>query len=420
MKVAYFVSRYPQPCQTFVQREIRGVIAAGVCVTVFPIVSPRRRVRTSAGARGALPVEVIYTQGLSAGCIRWALYYLGRQPETCLRLLGMIIRDTWRRPLDLAKSLVSFHKSFALAAAVRAMDCDHIHAHWSSHPATAAMVVSKLTGIPFSFAFHAYDLFATRILLRRKLREASLAVLNCRHNWDYLLRLYPDTDTRKLVLLYNGLDLERFGKQARLGDKARPLLLVIGRLVASKGFDCFIEACRLLAEDGRSFRGVIIGDGPEKARLRSLVRKHGLEDSVELLGEKPVEAVLGYLGQAALLAVPCVQPRRGSHDALPNVIMEAQAARVPVVASNLFGIPEIVKHDVTGLLVPPGEPRALKLAMARLLDDAALGPRLAARARQELAREFDIHANGARLAALFSAGPQSARREHERPMTWTA
>jgi glycosyltransferase involved in cell wall biosynthesis len=307
----------------------------------------------------------------------------------------------------MVKSLLAFSRGIAIAGIVESGGYEHIHAHWSTYPATAAMTASLLTRIPFSFAFHAYDLFDTRILLRRKLDAAAFAVLNSQCSVTYLQQIHPTVDNRKLVLLYNGLDLDPMASR-RDGSRKRtspPLILGIGRLVRTKGFRYLLEACHLLADEGRSFRLILIGAGPEEARLRSLVRRYQLENVVQFAGQLTEDKVSEQLSQAEVLVAPSLDPGSGSHDVLPNVILEAQASGIPVVATNVFAIPETVIDGTSGLLVPQEDAPALKQAIAHLLDDFDHAARLAETAKKNLRQNFDIHRNGARLLGLF----QSAR-----------
>jgi colanic acid/amylovoran biosynthesis glycosyltransferase len=409
VKIAYFVSRYPQQCQTFVRREIDEVVRQGHTVTIFPIVSAASAARMQSSDACACS-SVIYSSFFSPTSLWRAC---SRSPQVCFSLLGGLIRDTWRRPATFVKAMLAFSRGVSSVESVKGGGFDHIHAHWASYPTTAAMTVSALTGIPFSFAFHAYDLFSTRIQLAKKLSAASVAVLNSQYSIAFLRRLYPDLASDCIMLLYNGLDRSRFAEQARARppDLSCPLVLGVGRLVATKGFRDLVEACHLMVSEGRTCRLVLIGSGPEEGRLRQLIDQYELEACVTLTGELPQKDVSRYLDEATMLVMPCIAPRAGdSHDALPNVIIEAQAAGVPVVASNVFAIPETVRHEETGLLVPPGDADALSRAIIRVADDSPLAERIARRGWEEAKTRFDVHSNVERLIQQFERARESVGR----------
>ena len=375
MNVLYIVSRYPHPYQTFVQREIDAVRRCGVHVAVTAIVGGPWR---------------------PAAAVRWFF----RRPRTWLALVGRILADTAWRPRVCAKSLAAFARGCAVADAIRPHPPDAVHAHWATYPATAALAVAGFTSVPFSFAVHAYDVFQTRTLIPFKVRSARFVVVNCRYTRDELCRLYPPLERDKLILLYNSLDARAFALQPAQ-PAAPPVVLGIGQLVATKGFHVLIEAFARLRAAGRTAVLRLVGTGPEQARLAALAARLNVAADVRFDGFLEPGQVQTLLRTAAVLAMPCVHPRRGSHDALPNVILEAQAAGVPVVASALFGIPEVVADGRTGLLVAPHQPAELAAALRTVLDNPALAAGLAKAARQQAEVLFDGSRNGATLVGLF-------------------
>jgi colanic acid/amylovoran biosynthesis glycosyltransferase len=401
MKIAYITSRFPDRYHTFVRREINALAELGAKITIFPLVDNRRPALTELEADCGVSASIAYTPWLSFSQARAASSF--SRPTPLAALLGAIFRDTCIRPTILAKSLAVVPKSLEIATRLRDEGFDHIHAHWATHPTTVALIAARLTGIPFSFAFHAYDLFETRILIPEKLRRAAFTVLNCRYTEEFLLRLYPETDRSKLLLLYNGMDWSEFPATANPPLNSPPLLMAVGNMIPTKGFTDFIRACRLLTDDAVRFSAVIIGSGPQCDELKALVRAEKLESVVDFPGELSQAGIRARLGTATALVMPCVTPRSGSHDALPNVVIEAQAAGVPVVATAVFGIPEIVHHETTGLLVPERDPQALKTALALLIRNPDHGRALALRARKQLPERFDIRTNARLLLSRFQA-----------------
>ena len=102
-----------------------------------------------------------------------------------------------------------------------------------------------------------------------------------------------------------------------------------------------------------------IGDGPDRAALERQIAEADLSDRVELLGQRPRDEVIELLGSSDVLVAPSVPTRGGKREGIPVVLMEAMSAGLPVVASALSGIPELVADGVTGLIVPPGDPAAI-------------------------------------------------------------
>jgi colanic acid/amylovoran biosynthesis glycosyltransferase len=206
--------------------------------------------------------------------------------------------------------------------------------------------------------------------------------------------------------IYNGLDLERFAYSdpPAGGDD----ILAVGRLVEKKGFHILIEAVRLLREAGRDVRCRIVGGGEEADHLAAQVAASGLEGTVELLGPRPQSEVMALMREAAVLACPCVVGRDGNRDGLPTVLLEAMALGTPCVATDVTGIPELVRDGETGLCVPEGDPEAL--AAARPASGRrGPAPRLAREARP-VEREFDQHGSTPRACGRSSTRRSAAVR----------
>jgi glycosyltransferase involved in cell wall biosynthesis len=184
-------------------------------------------------------------------------------------------------------------------------------------------------------------------------------------------------------------------------------LLALGRLVFKKGFHVLLLSCRQLAAQGLDFRLTLAGDGPDRRELLRLVSKYGLEGRVTLPGFISHREVPGLFRQAHLFVMPCVVAPSGDRDGIPTVILEALLHEVPVVASAVAAIPEVIHPGETGWLVPPSDPEAITRAVLAALADPGEARRRALAGRALVAREFDSIKNYARLKALLeaAAGP---------------
>ena len=152
-----------------------------------------------------------------------------------------------------------------------------------------------------------------------------------------------------------------------------------------------------------SFECQIVGGGEEEARLQRLVCQHHLQAFVQLTGPRPQPEIARLVQSAAVLAAPCVVGADGNRDGLPTVLLEAMALGTPCVATPVTGIPEVIRHGETGLLVDPNEAGQLADALRLLLDDSELRVKLARAACARIQRDFDIHQNASRQRALLLA-----------------
>jgi glycosyltransferase involved in cell wall biosynthesis len=215
---------------------------------------------------------------------------------------------------------------------------------------------------------------------------------------NYLRDRYGSAATH-VQRIYNGLDLEMYSY--RSPEKRNPLILSVGRLVEKKGFEDVLKACAILSRNGTDYKCLIIGEGYLESVLRAQIQQLGLQSRVELLGPKPELEVIEYMRRAAVFALPCVVSGDQDRDGLPNVIFESMALGTPCVSTDVAGIPEILKHEKTGLLVPQRNPDALAAAIQRLLDDANLRSCIAIQARALIESEFDVRRNAALRRDLF-------------------
>jgi glycosyltransferase involved in cell wall biosynthesis len=186
------------------------------------------------------------------------------------------------------------------------------------------------------------------------------------------------------------------------------MILAAGRLVEKKGFDILVDACARLRDRGVAFTCAIAGDGPLRSTLERQVADRSLGGVVTLRGWTPPGALALAMREATLLAVPSRVTEGGDRDGIPNVILEAMSAGLPVVASATSGIPEAVEHQTTGLLVPEGDASALAEAIAALLEDAPRAAAMGRAGRVRVMERFDLAASSRQLAALFADAPVSA------------
>jgi glycosyltransferase involved in cell wall biosynthesis len=190
----------------------------------------------------------------------------------------------------------------------------------------------------------------------------------------------------------------------------------LGTLHEVKGQTHLIEACRILRQRGRKLHLHFIGDGPDLAARQRQAAEAQLADCVTFHGAVARSRVVELLRQSDIVATPSVPSRDGRREGIPVALMEAMASGVPVVASRLSGIPELVEHEATGLLAPAGDAVALADALERLLDDVELRRRLGKAGRETIEREFDLHVNAARLIERFQTavhGEPCGAQRHE-------
>jgi glycosyltransferase involved in cell wall biosynthesis len=313
----------------------------------------------------------------------------------------MALALLWRYPTRSREVIVSLLSAGYFAWRLRGLPVRHIHAAFASFPATVGLFLAELTGHSFSFAAHARDLFtAEGSFLSLKAREAEFAVVCSQIGYHHLREAFPVRQRARLHLLHHGLDPSHFTPAPRLMT-SRPIILCAGRLVPKKGHSHLLKAASILLHRDRSFEVHIFGDGPLEPSLREMIAALHLEGCAHLHGSVPEDQLLSAYHDADIFVLPSIQAPDGDNEGIPNVLLEALALQVPVVASRTGGVPEVIHDGVTGLLVEPGNPSDLADALDRLLYDDHLRLALAAAGRIRIEQDFDLNNNVRELFDLF-------------------
>ncbi|MCO6045346.1 glycosyltransferase [Aeoliella sp. ICT_H6.2] len=287
-------------------------------------------------------------------------------------------------------SLAHFFVACHWARKLRHEDVDHIHSQWAHSCATIGMYGAWLAGRSFSFTGHACDLFRDRVALCDKIDRAEFIVCISEFHREFYIK--QGADPCKLVLVYCGIDPQRFSRQSVERESSVVRINSVSRLVEKKGYSYLIEACQLLHKRGVDFRCVIGGSGPLERSLRDQVQRLGLGDHIDVTGQTVTQEELStFLSNADIFCLPCVWAADQDVDGLPQTLMEAMSCETPVVSTHLVGIPDLVVDEETGLLVEPENAEQLATALMRLCSDSELRKRLAVAGRALVVQKFNIH-----------------------------
>ncbi|WP_292291951.1 glycosyltransferase family 4 protein [Marivita sp.] len=390
-KIGYVVKRYPRFSETFVVNEILAHEAAGTGIEIFALRPVQETHFQDAISRVRAPVTHVPDRHRTADVL-W----------TQLARAEAVFPGAAARAMCAGGSAADVTQALVIATACRERGIGHLHAHFGTLATTVARLAAAIAGIGYSFTAHAKDIYhdyGHDTGLAEKLRDADAVATVSEFNLAHLRNTYG-ADAEKVTRIYNGLDLG--GLDWRAPDPDATEILAVGRLVEKKGFHILIEALLILGERGPRPRCRIIGQGEEEENLRAQIAGAGLAETVTLDGPLPQPDVFAAMRRAAVLACPCVVGRDGNRDGLPTVLIEALALGTPCVGSDVTGIPEIVRHDETGLIARAGDSIALADALQRLLADADARSRLSRAGRALVERDYDIHRNAAALRGVFA------------------
>ncbi|WP_027181574.1 glycosyltransferase [Oleidesulfovibrio alaskensis] len=411
--LGFVLKGYPRISETFIANEIRLLEEQGLSIRIFSMRAPRESFSHD-----------------SVRAIRAQVTYL---PESMLRGLPVLLRHTLRRLLRdpaafrraaslwLARrkgteKLHTWAKHFmqacclADAAEHNGPHIGHLHAHFAHTPASVALYAAELLRIPFSFTAHAKDIYTQPPQrLKFKLDRAAFAVTCTGYNKQHLDGMGSRTPVHTV---YHGIDLGLFNPAACTPPVPPPYtVMTVARFVEKKGLGIVAQALGLLRGQGLDVRWLLVGDGNAKARrkLAAQIRQAGMQDHVTMTGTLTHTQVLEQYNGVHAFALGCLLAKNGDRDGIPNVIAEAMALGVPVAATGVSGIPELIIHGRTGMLAPPDDAAALADALRPLLTDTALRQKITQAARSHVEAVFDSTKQTACLARIFADTAGHAR-----------
>ena len=396
-KIIYILSQFPEIHETFILREIVALRERGIKVKILSL-KPCRDKLIHPQAQEFIK-DTVYGRLSVLSIVYWVL----RRPVKTIDTLLYVVKTYRKSPKDLVKALYVLFESLYFINIIKKEKITHIHSHWATMPTTAAMILNKLTGTPFSFTAHAWDIFVNCNGLEEKVKQARFVITCTDYNRKFLSHLCRNEESRKIYLNYHGVDIRTQG-QSPSGTVpfAKSLkILAIGRLVETKGFEYLIDACRILRDKGIGFECQIVGSGSLEKSLRLQVANLKLQDKVRFLGLKTQNEIKELFQGATVLVQPSIMARNGDRDGIPNVILEAMALGTPVISTNFSGIPEAVVDKQTGVLVPEKDSLALADAIENLWKNVSLKEKLVKNSRELVEKKFDVEKNTEDLIRIF-------------------
>jgi len=426
-RIGYVMMAYARPSEAFITNEIYLLERLGLRFHVFSVKQPADLPRHHASVE-QIRATVTCLPDLTADRSRhltwrhlrahWRsharllLRRPGRYVGTLCFALGLYFK--YRFPQRLPRIteeqfIVDFLRAGPVALRVlESTEIRHLHAHFCHASTTVAMMVSRFTGVPYSFTAHAKDIYLGKFnpgdLLQRKMRDAAFVVTCTETNRDHLQRLCPGV--RCVHRIYHGIDTAVFSPRVARGtaNGGVPRILAVGRFVEKKGFPYLVRACRVLKERGHAFRCDLVGRPDRDSEpVRQAIAESRLEDTVFVGGMLTHEELKQLYEQCTIACLPCVVARDGDRDGIPNALVEAMAMGLPVVSTRISAIPELVDDGANGLLVPQRDVRALADALERLLEDRGLRRKLGHAAREKVRRSFDAERTTRDLKDLFTS-----------------
>lgn len=401
MKIAYLASRYPAISHTFIMREILALREAGFDVRTFTVRRvPNGELLTELDRREARNTRAI----LPAGFFRIFTAHASMLLHSPARYFSTLCNALSRRPAGMRQliwHLFYFVEAGLLAHRLRQSGVTHIHAHFANVAANVAKLAAQLSGGTWSLTIHGHADYGDPTTSRLADKIASAAFTVCVSDFgkaQAMLQTNPALWPR-IHRVFCGIDTKRFQPAVQSAKKQSSSLrlLTVARLSPEKGLTVLLDALSMARTQGADVHLTIVGYGPLQQALQQQTDRLQLNSCVTFAGAIGQDRIQSFYQNADAFVLSSFS------EGLPVVLMEAMATGLPVIASRITGIPELVRENTDGLLVPPGNVSVLADAICTLARNPELCAQYAASARDQVCRHFDSKVTLLPLISLFQS-----------------
>ncbi|MBB5211840.1 glycosyltransferase [Microbulbifer hydrolyticus] len=410
LRIAYLAPEIPGASSTFVYNEIFELEKNNAHVEPFSVHSVESNNNREAVKKLADKCEYLYLASI-VNLIAAQFKVITWFPLDYVKAFAICVRDAMTCFKSPNTALGIFYRFFVSAYFVTKLHdrkISHIHCHFSHIATDIAMYASIITGIPYSFTAHANDIFQRGYLLKQKGARASFVATISEFNIRFLRE--KGIPEEKLALVRCGVDRNKFPPRVKSDSGSEVKTLgFLGRLVEKKGVDVLLNALNILKKKGVNLKLEIMGDGPLEESLRMRTKELQLEDSVTFGGGLPHSEVSHWYEKIDYFVFPGKIDRFGDMDGIPVVLMEAMMRGVPVIATSISGIPELVKKNLTGRLAGPNA-QSLAVEIEEAIAESAFERQeRIAQAIDLVQSEFDVAENAKMLLRKIASVRETAR-----------
>lgn len=397
MPVIFILEVFPSTTEYFIQKEIEQLQLSGLEITICAVKKGRGKSYSDS--------RILLFRG---SIIKGVRAHLSISTHAFYRYVNVLFSEFMNAETLWLK--FKFLKTFNIAVNFlwqlnkEGLQPYHLHAHFLSFPTRIARVMSLLSLIEYSSSVHAHDIYTipTKDLIER-IKDSKFIVTCTKHNKKYLNKATLSQFQHKIFHVYHGIDFNEWPFSPPLYSSGKDVkILCVARLVEKKGIEYLFAAIEILLNCSFNIECTLIGDGPLRPDLELKVYEMGISKSVKFLNEVPHSDIKAFYYQSEFFVLPCVTAVDGDKDGIPNVLLEAMAAGIPVISTLESGIPELIIHNETGILVPPRDPQSIVEAIVNLKITPDLYKYLSCNARQFLEKNFAINRSTRMLRHLLS------------------
>ena len=396
-RIAYLVNQYPKVSHSFIRREILGIEQQGLEVKRYSIRSLEAELVDQGDIEENAKTRFVLPEGMKQ-ILLTTLTFLLKNPPAFFSALKLAIKVGYKSDRGVLLHLVYLMEACTLVDWFEKDDIDHIHAHFGTNSTAVAMLCNALGGPSYSFTVHGPEEFdkACILGLTEKINRSAFVAAVSSFGRSQLFRQCDHSHWHKIKVIHCGVDSAFLQKERKPAPEAMQLVCV-GRLSEQKGHFLLMQAAKKLVDKGITYKLVLVGDGELRSEVEAFIRQHGLESTIEITGWCSNATVLSHIEASKALVLPSFA------EGLPVAIMESLALGRPVITTYIAGIPELVKHEENGWLIPAGDIDTLADAMESALKTSQDElNRMGEAGHQAVAEEHDISKEAAKLAKLFT------------------
>jgi len=410
LHIGHFVNTFPCLSQTFILNQITGLLDRGHHLHIYAKKGEESPIRHTDVKQYDLISNTVYFKDnqikvpgnillryIKGLRVFWGLFI--NNPKVALRAISI------KKFGISALSLAVLYRAASFAK-ISFPDFSIIHAHFGPN-GNLAVLLRELGIIRGKIVttFYGYDVTRApkrygRDMYKKLFSDGDLFLVLSSAMKKQLIEL--GCDPAKIKIHHLGIDTKKFAFHTpRFNGQRDMKLITVGRLVEKKGIEYAIRAVAEILALYPHVRYTIIGDGPLKNKLESIIRENGISEAVDLLGPKDQNDIRKYLSESDVFLAPSVTAEDGDTEGTPTVLMEAQALGLPVVSTIHSGIPEVVEDGITGYLAPERDVEALADRIEKLIYNSNLRRKMGKKGRRKIEKEFDINVLNARLEKVF-------------------
>jgi colanic acid/amylovoran biosynthesis glycosyltransferase len=397
LKLAYFLSRYPAVSHTFFLKEILGLRKLGLHIETASVNLPDRPFDKLPATEVEEARQTYFLKSVPFWEVfRTLVTVTFGYPQVALRGARFAIQLGGWNLYRKIYALFYLVEAFLLGHWMRKNDLNHLHTHFGGSVATVAMLAAHAWDFDYSLTIHGPEEFyeVEDCYLPAKIAQAKFVFCISDFCRSQLMKYCDPVRWDKMQVIRLGVDPDEF-KPVHRGCKKAFEIVCVGRLVPAKGQHILLRALLLLQTKGHNLHLRLIGDGPDRTSLEDAVRRSDADTMVTFCGALNHDETRKQLAEADIFALASFA------EGIPIALMEAMAMGIPCVSTNVAGIPELIRHNIDGLLVPASSVEALAEAIEALIVDADLRGRFAQSGRERVLDCYNLPANLEALAAAF-------------------